>query len=183
MTSPSSIPPIAIVVSRYNDSITRRLERGAAEAFKRAGGADPSLGVIEASGAYELVALSDAAARSGLYRGVCALGCIVKGQTRHDEYLAHAIAGGLVQVTIERQVPVVFGVLTVDTMEQAIARAGGDANVTSEGNKGAEAMDALLETLAGIEQIDRARVRQNPSAIEPTIVREIAKLGDGSVQS
>ena len=164
-----SAPAVAIVVSRYNDAVTRRLEAGAREAYLRRGGEATQLGIIDAPGAYELVALADAAARSGMYRGVCALGCIVKGQTRHDEYLAHAVAQGLMRITLDRQVPVAFGVLTVEEMEQAIARAGGD-----EGNKGAEAMAALLDTLAGIDAISQA---SSPGAVTPTIVREIAKLG------
>lgn len=168
------LPAVAIVVSRYNDAVTRRLESGARDAYLRRGGEGGDLGVIEAPGAYELVALADAAARSGLYHGVCAIGCIVKGQTRHDEYLAHAVAHGLTRITLDRQVPVAFGVLTVESMEQALARAGGD-----EGNKGAEAMQALLETLAGIDAIARAAAAGTPGSVEPTIVREIAKLGEG----
>lgn len=175
-----SIPPIAIVVSRYNDAVTRRLELGAIDAYQQAGGDYAALGVIEAPGAYEVIALADAAARSGLYRGVCALGCIIKGETQHDEYLANAIAQGLARITLDRQIPVTFGVLTVNSTEQAIARAGGDATITSEGNKGAEAMQALLETLAGIAQIDNATTSGDPAAIEPTIVREIAKLGSSA---
>lgn len=155
---------MAVVVSRYNASVTDRLLDGARDAYVRRGGAAEDLTVITAPGAYELPALALAAARTGRFRGVVTLGCLVKGETRHDRYIAEAVAQGLVSVTIATGVPVAFGVLTTDTPEQAQARAGG-----SKGNKGAEAMDALLDT---VEQADALRqpargglrVRREPGA-------------------
>ena len=106
--------------------------------------------VISAPGSFELPALAVAAARTGEFAGVLALGCIIKGETSHDQYLAQAVAMGLVQATIATNVPVSFGVLTVDSLEQARARAGG-----KHGNKGQEGMDALLDTIEQVRALDR----------------------------
>ena len=140
-----SLPAVAIVVSSYNASITDVLLAGAQEAYVRRGGDAGMLEVVRAPGAFELTALSHAAASTGRFAGVCALGCIIRGETSHDRYIAEAVAQGLTSVTILTGRPVAFGVLTVDTPAQARARAGG-----AKGNKGAEAMDALLDTLDAI---------------------------------
>lgn len=140
------VPAVAVVVSRYNGSITDRLLDGALGAYRARGGDALSVRVMHAPGSYELPALALAAARTGRYRGVLGLGCLIKGETSHDQYIAGAVAHGLVQVTVATGVPCAFGVLTVDTADQAAARAGG-----SYGNKGEESMHALLDT---IEQID-----------------------------
>jgi 6,7-dimethyl-8-ribityllumazine synthase len=146
---------VAVVVSRYNASITDRLLAGARDAWAEAGwgGQVEAMTVIAAPGAYELPALAIAAAGTGRFRGVLALGCLIKGATSHDRYIAEAVAQGLVNVTIATGVPCAFGVLTVDTAEQADERAGG-----SEGNKGADAMLALLDTIV---QIDLLRGQGN----------------------
>ncbi len=128
------MPPIAIVVSRYNDSITRALEEGAVRAYAEAGGDASTLGIFETAGAYELTAISHAAARSGLYRGVVALGCVIRGNTSHDRYINEAVAKGLTDITLKTGCPVAFGLLTVETQAQAEERAGG-----SKGNKGVAA--------------------------------------------
>lgn len=135
-------PRIAVVVSRYNASVTGPMLEGAIEEYESRGGERSEVAVIEAPGSFELTAVSLAAAESGHFAGVAALGCILKGQTRHDEYLARAVAHGLTDVTIKTGVPVAFGVLTVDTPEQARARAGG-----AKGNKGGEAVAALLDAI------------------------------------
>ncbi len=147
-SSRATLPPVAVVVSRYNESVTRELLRGAVEEYQDCGGRREDVLVIDAPGAYELPALALAAARSGKVRGVVGLGCLIKGETSHDRYIAEAVAHGLVSVTIATDVPCAFGVLTVDTPAQARARAGGD-----KGNKGQEAMAALLDTLEAIENI------------------------------
>lgn len=137
-------PRIAIVVSRYNASVTDRLRDGAlsqyAQRFPRT--TEPGVVLIDAPGAFELPALALGAALTGRFEGVVALGCLIKGETSHDRYIAQAVAQGLVQVTIATGVPVAFGVLTVDTPQQARERAGG-----KHGNKGQEAMSALLDTI------------------------------------
>lgn len=157
--SPAStaLPPVAIVVSRYNQTITNALLEGARSVYLGSGGSADRLGVIEAPGAFELPVLANAAAQSGLYRGVVALGCVIKGQTRHDEYIAGAIAHAIADIGIKTGVPVAFGVLTTDNAEQARARAGGD-----KGNKGAEAMVALLETLDALKAIGDAADTRTP---------------------
>lgn len=166
-----SLPALALVVSRYNAHVTDRLLESAVGLYLERGGERESLGLIDAPGAFELTSLCHAAASSGLYRGVLALGCIVRGETRHDRYLASAVARGLTDVQLRTGVPVAFGVLTVEAIEQAEARAGGD-----KGDKGLEAMAALLDTLDSLSAIERARDRGDPE-ISRTLTREIAKLG------
>lgn len=149
---PAPAPPVAIVISRYNASITDRLLDGARAAYAAAGGAPDTLLIINAPGAFELPALALAAATRAKVRGVLTLGCIIRGETRHDEYLAHAVAHGIVQVTMHTRIPVSFGVLTTENIPQAEARAGG-----VHGNKGAEAMEALLLTIAAADSIGSRR--------------------------
>lgn len=142
------MPRVAVVVSRYNATITGRLLEGAQGAYAAAGGAAGDLLVVDAPGSFELPALALAAATRGRVRGVVTLGCIIRGETRHDQYLAQAVATGVVEVTMRTGIPVTFGVLTTENVEQAEARAGG-----AQGNKGAEAMEALLQTIAAAETI------------------------------
>jgi 6,7-dimethyl-8-ribityllumazine synthase len=143
------VPPrVAVIVSRYNWSITERLLEGALAAYAARGHEAGSVTVFEGPGAYELPALALAAADTARYRGIVALGCLIRGETRHDRYIAEAVAHGLVQVTLQSGVPVAFGVLTVDTPEQARARAGGEL-----GNKGEESMAALLDTIITMDAI------------------------------
>ena len=141
-------PPVAIVVSRYNRTVTDKLLHGAVREYARAGGYAESLVIVNAPGAFELTALCHAAAHAEGIAGVVALGCIIKGETRHDRYLADAVANGLTAVTLQTGIPVAFGVLTVDSAKQALARAGGE-----HGNKGEEAMAALLDTIAEIRRL------------------------------
>lgn len=145
----SPLPMVAIVVSQYNQTITRTLEAGAIRAYEDAGGDADSLGVFETAGAYELTAVSRAAATSGLYRGVVALGCVIRGHTRHDRYIGDAVARGLTDIAVTTGVPVAFGVLTVESQSQAEARADG-----AYGNKGTDAMLAVLESIAAITLIE-----------------------------
>ena len=122
---------------------------GAVAAYERAGGDRGQLGLIDAPGAFDLTGICAAAAGSGLYKGIVALGCVIKGETRHDRYINDAVANGLTAITVKTGVPVAFGLLTVETREQAVERAGG-----SLGNKGEDAMVALLETIAAIAAIE-----------------------------
>jgi 6,7-dimethyl-8-ribityllumazine synthase len=138
---------VAVVVSRYNASITDKLLEGARNTFN-VHCPDGRLEIIPAPGAFELPAMALAAASTGRFHGIAALGCLIRGETTHDRVIADAVANGLIQVTIATNVPVTFGVLTVDTPEQAQARAGGD-----HGNKGADAMTALLETIAATNRL------------------------------
>lgn len=135
-------------MSRYNATITNELEQGAVATLRalRGQGAIDMLEIVYAPGAYELPYLVHAAAASGRFAGVLALGCIIKGETIHDRVIADAVAQGLVNVSLMTGVPCALGVLTVNTAAQAKARAGGRM-----GNKGAEAMEALLFTIHAAE--------------------------------
>lgn len=146
------MPPVAIVVSRYNGSITNKLFAGAVMSYKAAGGSERDIEIVEASGAFELVALAMAAADSGRFSGVAALGCIIKGETRHDEFLSHAVTQGLANISLVTGVPVGLGVLTVNNAHQARDRAGGKM-----GNKGAECMEALLNSIRQIGRLKGER--------------------------
>jgi 6,7-dimethyl-8-ribityllumazine synthase len=139
---------VGIAVSQYHDAVTHALRDGAVEAFTSAGGQADCLPVVASAGAYELVAIARTLINHGKVDGIVALGCIITGETTHDQYLAHAVANGLTSLTVRYGVPITFGVLTCQTIEQARARAGGE-----HGNKGAEAMNALLHTLRTINAL------------------------------
>ena len=151
-------PRIAIVVSRYNASITDRLLEAAIDEYVGRGGVREELVVLEAPGAYELPVICRTAARSGRFDAVVALGCLIRGQTMHDQHIAQAVARGLIEVSNQTGIPVAFGVLTVETPHQAAARAGG-----AKGNKGADAMAAAMESASVIRAFeqdpDRAEYR------------------------
>lgn len=171
MTPPSSpLPPvrIAIVVSVYNGSITDELRRGAERAYvQRMGGQGAAGGaeVIPAAGAFELLALCREAAVCGRFDGVVALGCIIKGETSHDQHLASAVTSGLAQLTIATGVPIGLGVLTVNTIRQARDRAAGvGASRSSKGNKGEEAMHALLDTLIQVSRLRTGSDGKSPTS-------------------
>ncbi|MGD9692046.1 MAG: 6,7-dimethyl-8-ribityllumazine synthase [Phycisphaerales bacterium] len=150
MTTTAAELRCAVVVSRYNAWITDRLLLGAHQEWERAGGATDALEVISAPGSFELPVLARAAATCGRFHAVVALGCLIRGETTHDQHIARSVADGLQRIAIDTGVPVAFGVLTVENEAQAEARAGGD-----QGNKGAESMRAALETLAALDAIHR----------------------------
>ncbi|MEM0983099.1 MAG: 6,7-dimethyl-8-ribityllumazine synthase [Planctomycetota bacterium] len=158
-------PALAVIVSRYNDAVTGPMRAGAIEAYAEAGHDAASLAVLDAPGAFELAPLSAAAARSGLYEGVLVLGCVIKGQTDHDKYINAAVADTVARIGAETGVPIAFGLLTVNTIEQALARSGGD-----KGNKGAEAMQALLDAVGAVRAISRAVDDDEPSAAQYELI-------------
>lgn len=143
---------VCLVVSRYNDRVTSALRRGAERAYAARGGDAGTLGVVEVPGAFELVAAASAAVESRLFDGVVALGCVIRGETDHDRYIAQAVADGLAGIAAVSGVPVAFGVLTVNSPEQAEARAGG-----AKGNKGEEAMLATLDTIGAVRALAAGR--------------------------
>ena len=134
---------VAIVAARFNDFIVASLLKGATSAWLERGGAAEDLLVARVPGAFELPVAARKLAAAGRYDAVVALGCVIRGGTPHFEYVAGECARGLQQAALESVVPVIFGVLTVDTVEQAIERAAVGA-----GNKGGEAMEAALEMAA-----------------------------------
>ena len=133
---------VAIIASRFNHIITDRLVEGARDAFLRHGGSDENLDLILVPGAFEIPFALDKILASGKYDGVCCLGAIIRGSTPHFDYVAAEATKGIANTTLKYQKPVTFGVLTTDTIEQAIERAGSKA-----GNKGFEAMTGLIELI------------------------------------
>jgi 6,7-dimethyl-8-ribityllumazine synthase len=134
---------IAIVAARFNDFIVASLLKGAQDAWLERGGAAHDLTVVRVPGAFELPVVARRLAGSGRYDAVVALGCVIRGDTPHFDYVAGECARGLQLAALESGVPVAFGVLTVDSLEQALGRAA-----TTAGNKGGEAMESALEMAA-----------------------------------
>jgi 6,7-dimethyl-8-ribityllumazine synthase len=130
---------VAILVSRYNELVTTRLLQGALDCCREAGVSEDQRDIIWVPGAFELGATAATAAATGRYACLVALGAVIRGETAHFEYVAGEAARGLGEVATRTGIPVGFGVLTVDSLEQAMARAGGAA-----GNKGYEAAAAAL---------------------------------------
>ncbi|MEO1941639.1 MAG: 6,7-dimethyl-8-ribityllumazine synthase [Campylobacterales bacterium] len=139
---------VAILASRFNHLITDRLVEGARDSFLRHGGQEENLTLILVPGAFELPFLLKRILKSGRFDGVCCLGSIIRGATPHFDYVAAEATKGIANTTLQFDTPVTFGVLTTDTIEQAIERAG-----TKVGNKGAEAMVSLIELINLYRQI------------------------------
>jgi 6,7-dimethyl-8-ribityllumazine synthase len=139
---------VGILVSRYNELVTGRLLEGARAACREAGVPDTDVDTCWVPGAFELGAAASAAAGTGRYACLVALGAVVRGDTPHFDFVAGEAARALSDVAVRHAVPVAFGVLTVDTMQQALDRAGGSA-----GNKGHEAAMAALELADLIHQL------------------------------
>lgn len=134
---------VAIAAARFNDFIVSSLLKGATTAWVERGGAASDLLVARVPGAFELPVVARKLALSGRYDAVVALGCVIRGDTPHFEYVAGECARGLTMVSLESGLPVIFGVLTVETVEQALERAA-----TTAGNKGGESMDTALEMIS-----------------------------------
>ncbi|MCQ2731615.1 6,7-dimethyl-8-ribityllumazine synthase [Helicobacter pylori] len=134
---------VAILTSRFNHIITDRLKEGAMDCFKRHGGDEDLLDIVLVPGAYELPFILERLLGSGKYDGVCVLGAIIRGGTPHFDYVSAEATKGIASTMLKYSMPVSFGVLTTDNIEQAIERAGSKA-----GNKGFEAMSTLIELLS-----------------------------------
>ncbi|HSH45333.1 MAG TPA: 6,7-dimethyl-8-ribityllumazine synthase [Longimicrobiales bacterium] len=131
---------VAVVVSRFNELITERLLEGALGCLRQEGVREDDVDVLRVPGAWELPAAAAAVLRRGGYDAIVALGCVIRGETPHFDYVAGEAARGLQELATTHAVPVAFGVLTTDDRDQALARAGGD-----RGNKGWEAALTALE--------------------------------------
>ncbi len=129
-----------IVVSRFNDFITQRLLNGALDCLTRHGAKEKSIEVVYCPGAFEIPQITQQLVQSGKYDAVICLGCVIRGGTPHFEYIASAVSTGINRVALSSQTPVVFGVLTTDSLDQAIERAG-----AKSGNKGWECALAAIE--------------------------------------
>ena len=130
----------AIVVSRFNDLVTERLLTGAVDALHRHGLADDRITVVRVPGSFELPLAAQRLTQSGQFTMVVCLGAVIQGETTHHEYINHQMAAGILQASLTSGIPVTFGVLTCQSLEQALDRAGGKA-----GNKGVEATLAAIE--------------------------------------
>jgi len=138
----------AIVVSRFNEFITAKLLDGAVDCLRRHGAGEEQITVVRVPGACEITIAAKKLAQSGKYVAVICLGAVIRGQTCHYDYVCQQVARGIGQINYDSGVPAVFGVLTCDTLEQAVERAG-----TRMGNAGAEAAMTAMETVSVMQQI------------------------------
>lgn len=138
----------AIVTARYNESVTSQLLAGAVETLASHGVRDDAIDVVWTPGAFEIPLVASRLAKSGHYLAVICLGAVIRGETSHDQHINRAVSNELARAGIESGVPVLFGVLTCDTLEQAIHRAGGNV-----GNKGTECAEAALEMVHLLGQL------------------------------
>jgi len=139
----------AIVVSRFNSFVTENLLAGALDILKRHGVGESHLTIVRVPGAYEIPLLAQRLAASQQYAAIIAVGAVIRGGTPHFDYIAGECVKGLAAVSLTQGIPVTLGVLTVDTIEQAIERAG-----TKAGNKGAEAALSALEMVSLLHQLE-----------------------------
>ena len=140
---------VAIVAARFNDFVVARLIEGAVDALVRHGASEKNLEIVRVPGAYEMPLVVRKLALTRRYDAIVALGAVIKGDTAHFDFVAGECSSGIARASLDSGVPVGFGVLTCDTFEQAIDRAGGKA-----GNKGAEAALAALETHNLLKRLD-----------------------------
>ncbi len=134
---------VALVVSRFNDLVTSRLTSGALDCLIRHGASEGDISIFKVPGSFEISPLCKKLAKSKNFDAVIAIGTVIRGDTPHFDYIAREVAKGVARAGMESDVPVVFGVLTTDTLEQALERAGAKA-----GNKGAEAALSAIELMS-----------------------------------
>lgn len=142
----------ALVASRFNELVVSRLADGALDALRRHGASDEDLTVVWVPGSFELPVVATRLARAGRYDAVICLGAVIRGATDHYVHVAGQTAAGIARASADTGVPVIFGVLTTDTIEQAIERAG-----TKAGNKGADAALTAIETADLLRRIDEEK--------------------------
>jgi 6,7-dimethyl-8-ribityllumazine synthase len=140
----------AVVVSKYNDFVTDRLQAGALAALMTAGVAVDDITLVRVPGAFEIPLAAQRAGESARYDAIICLGCLIRGETPHFEYIASAVSRGLTEAAAATGVPMAFGVLTTNSVEEALARAG-----DGSGNKGHEAAVAAIEMAEVIAQLTR----------------------------
>jgi 6,7-dimethyl-8-ribityllumazine synthase len=142
----------AVVVARFNESITTRLMEGAVQTLVEHGVADERIDVAWTPGAFEIPTVANRLAASGRYAAVICLGAVIRGETTHDQHINRAVSAALCEIGVHYGLPVLFGILTCNTLDQAIARSGGQAATTGKdvaeaslGNKGVDCALAALE--------------------------------------
>ena len=139
----------AIIVSRFNDFISSRLVEGAMDALKRHGAGEEQISVIKVPGAFEIPVVAKKLAGSNRFDALICLGAVIRGGTPHFDYVAAEVSKGIANVSLESKIPVTFGVLTTDNLEQAIERAG-----SKSGNKGYEASVAAIELVNLFKELE-----------------------------
>jgi 6,7-dimethyl-8-ribityllumazine synthase len=137
-----------IIVSRFNSFVSERLLEGAIDTLLRSGAEEGAIDVVRVPGAFEIPLMAQKMAKSGNYEAIICLGAVIRGATSHYDLVANEAAKGIAQVGLDTGVPTIFGVLTTDTIEQAIERAGSKA-----GNKGSEAALTAIEMINLLSQI------------------------------
>jgi 6,7-dimethyl-8-ribityllumazine synthase len=142
----------ALIVSRFNDFISEKLLSGAIDALKRSGAKDEDLDIVKVPGAFEIPLVAQKIAQKKKYDAVVCLGAVIRGSTPHFDYVSAEVSKGIAAVSLDSGVPVIFGVITTDTIEQAIERAG-----TKAGNKGWSAAIAAVEMANLISAIDEQK--------------------------
>lgn len=159
----------AVVVSRYNPSITERLLDGAVQTLRSRGVPDDQIDVAWVPGAFEIPTVAERLAASGRYVAVICLGAVIRGETTHDQHINRAVSLALAQIGVRHGLPVIFGVLTCNTLEQALARSGAQAGTHGKdspdsrlGNKGIEAAEAALEMVDLMAKLPAIENDQGP---------------------
>ena len=137
-----------ITVSRFNEFITSKLLSGAIDELKRHGAKDENIDIVWCPGAFEIPLVAKKCAKTGKYNAIIALGAVIKGSTSHYDYVCAEVSKGVASVGLETEVPVIYGVLTTDNIEQAIERAG-----TKAGNKGSDAAKSAIEMVSLLGRI------------------------------
>lgn len=140
---------ILIVVARFNDMITRSLLVGATDCLRDSGIKDSLVSVVWVPGSFEIPIVAAKAARGGRYSAVICLGAVIRGETPHFDYVCGPVASGIMNIGVETGVPVIFGVVTTNTIEQALSRSG-----LKGGNKGRDAAQAALEMIKVLNQLE-----------------------------
>ncbi len=138
----------AIIVGRFNNLITEKLLEGAIDCIIRHGGLEDNITIIRVPGSFEIPLVAKKAAKSGNFDAVICLGAVIRGATPHFDYVASEVTKGIAQVSLETEIPIAYGILTTDTIEQAIERAG-----TKMGNKGFDAALTAIEMANLIDEI------------------------------
>lgn len=141
---------VAVIVSKYNDFVTERLEAGALAALAKVGVAVGGITVVKVPGAFEISCAAERAAASGQFDAIVCLGCLIRGATPHFEYIASAVSHGITAASAATGIPITFGVLTTNSVEEAIERAG-----EGPANKGWEAATAAVEMVSIVAQLKR----------------------------
>lgn len=159
---------IGIVVARFNDLVTKSLLNGALEAFERFGIPQNHITIAWVPGSFEIPLIAKQLAQTGQVDAIICLGAVIRGATPHFEYVANQAASGIANVSLETQIPVIFGILTTDTIEQAIERAG-----TKAGNKGFDAAQTALEMVDLLQQI-KGELPIPPAYTAPFSTKEVS---------